>query len=381
MKIYLFGGDCKQRLFGKRSPPDDGQLPFARSLISSRHMAGRKKPADDGLEGEKEKKLSLYTVALDDAQMEKVHDYGEAHHWERFSPEYSSFGYKAKIEHLTIVGYLTGKLVVSGKGTEDFVRDFIEPEVTKAAKLGYDEVLHPDWYEPHAGCDEAGKGDLFGPVVAATVVADGEAVRKWIKAGVRDSKTIAPANIVKLEKLIKETPGAVVKTAWCGMDKYNMLMAKPHANLNLLLAWLHARALEAAITERPVAWGLLDQFSKQPLVQRQMKKDGVTFDLKMRTHGESDPVVAAASICARAEFVRQCRTISDVAGETLHKGASAQVKAQAQKLVDKNGPDFLGKIAKLHFRTAREVLGLPVEEKKPWSFFANRAKKHEGVSE
>lgn len=335
----------------------------------------RKKPSDDGLSGESEKKITMYTTELDQLQMEKVHDYCEERMWERFSPEYSSFGYKAKIEKLTIVGYLSGKLVVSGKGTEDFVKDFIEPEVTKAAKLGYDEVLHPDWYEPHAGLDEAGKGDLFGPVVAATVIADGDAVRKWQKAGVRDSKTIVDANILKLEKLIKETPGVVVKTAFCGMDKYNMLMAKPKANLNLLLAWLHARALEAALKERTVAWGLLDQFSKQPLVQRQMKKDGVVFDLRMRTHGESDPMVAAASICARAEFVRQTKALSDLAGETLKKGASNFVKEQASKLVKAKGEDFLGKIAKLHFRTAREVLGLPVEEKKPWSFYAGRAGK------
>ena len=60
-------------------------------------------------------------------------------------------------------------MVIAGKGTEDFVRDTIEPEVTGAAKLGYDDVLHPDWFESHAGLDESGKGDFFGPVIAATV--------------------------------------------------------------------------------------------------------------------------------------------------------------------------------------------------------------------
>lgn len=338
-------------------------------------MPRPKKTSDDLDSAPQEKKLSMYTAELDAAQMEQVHDYCEARMWERFSPEYSSFGYKSKQAAVTVVGYLSGKFVVSGKGTEDFVKDFIEPEVTKAAKLGYDDVLHPEWFEPHAGLDEAGKGDLFGPVVAATVIADGEAVRKWRKAGVRDSKTIVDTNILKLEALIKQTPGVVVNVAFCGMDKYNTLMAKPRANLNLLLAWLHARALEGALSKREVEWGLLDQFSKQPLVQRQMKKDGVIFDLKMRTHGEEDPVVAAASICARAEFVRQMNALSEVAGETLFKGAAGHVKKQAAKLVEKNGPEFLGKIAKLHFRTAKEVLGLPVEEKKPWSFYAGKSKK------
>jgi ribonuclease HIII len=338
-------------------------------------MPRRKKSADDLDSAPQEKKLSMYTAELDASQMEQVKGYAETHNWEAFAPEYSLFGYKSKQAGVTVVGYTSGKLVVSGKGTEDFVKDFIEPEVTKAAKLGYEDVLHPEWFEPHAGLDEAGKGDLFGPVVAATVIADGEAVRKWRKAGVRDSKTIVDTNILKLEALIKQTPGVVVNVAFCGMDKYNTLMAKPRANLNLLLAWLHARALEGALSRREVEWGLLDQFSKQPLVQRQMKKDGVTFDLKMRTHGEEDPVVAAASICARAEFVRQMNALSEVAGETLFKGAAGHVKKQAAKLVAKNGPEFLGKIAKLHFRTAKEVLGLPVEEKKPWSFYAGKSKK------
>jgi len=314
----------------------------------------------------------MYTVALNDEQMEKVRAYADDRIWEPFSPEYSRFGFKSKTAGVTLVGYKSGKLVISGKGTEELVQNFIEPEVTKEAKLGYDEVLNPEWYEPHAGLDEAGKGDLFGPVVAATVIADGDAVRAWIKAGVRDSKTIVDSNIFRLEALIRKTPGVVVKTAYCGMDKYNGLMAKPLANLNKLLAWLHARAIEAALEEKPVEWGLLDQFSKQPLVQNQMKKDGVTFDLRMRTHGESDPVVAAASICARAEFVRQMNALSEMCGETLKKGASAQVKAQGKKLVEKNGEDFLPKIAKMHFRTAKEILGLPVEEKKPWGFYKRK---------
>ena len=76
------------------------------------------------------------------------------------------------------------------QGHRGFCHERIEPEVTGAPKLGYDEVLHPDWFESHAGLDESGKGDFFGPVVAATVIAEGEAVRAWLKAGVRDSKTI-----------------------------------------------------------------------------------------------------------------------------------------------------------------------------------------------
>jgi ribonuclease HIII len=134
-------------------------------------------------------------------------------------------------------------------------------------------------------------------------------------------------------------------------------MARPGANLNRLLAWQHATALEQALAERRVPWGLLDQFSEQPLAQRELAKKGVKdFDLRMRTKAEEDPVVAAASVVARAEFVRQMHTLSKRFGEKLQKGASAAVKVQGAKIIEKFGARALGDFAKLHFRTAYEVV-------------------------
>ena len=45
---------------------------------------------------------------------------------------------------VNVTGYESRKVVVAGKGTEEFVSMIIEPEITGAAKLGYDEVNHPD---------------------------------------------------------------------------------------------------------------------------------------------------------------------------------------------------------------------------------------------
>lgn len=310
--------------------------------------------------------LTCHTLSLQPDQMDQVKQYCDHHLWEFFAAEYARFGFRNKARKVTVVGYQSGKLVVSGKGTADFVRDFLEPEITREARLGYDEVHHPEWFEAHAGLDEAGKGDFFGPVVACTVVAGEDAVREWIKSGVKDSKSLGEKTIKELDRRIRQTPGVVVKTAYCGMEKYNALMAKPAANLNRLLAWLHARALQAALAERQVPWGLLDQFSKQPLVQRQLKKDGTDFDLRMRTKAESDPVVAAASIGARAEFVRQMDRLREDCGVDLPYGAGPAVKAAAAAVLEKIGPESLPKLAKMHFRTAFEVLGLPVPEKKVW---------------
>ncbi|HOO92552.1 MAG TPA: DUF3378 domain-containing protein, partial [Opitutales bacterium] len=190
-------------------------------------------------------KKTLYSIKLTSDQIEKLRKRLIAAQWEPFEVEYSAIAFKGN--KVNVVAYTSGKTVIQGKETEAFISEILEPEITGEALLGYDEVHHPEWYEPHAGLDESGKGDLFGPVVAATVIADGDMVRDWIKAGIRDSKSVSSdKQIFALEKIIRGTDGVIVETAFAGMPKYNELYAK-FRNLNRLLAWFHARALENAL--------------------------------------------------------------------------------------------------------------------------------------
>ena len=240
-------------------------------------MAKHGEPAE-----EKPRKLSTYTVKLDDAQMEKLRALCVARQWEPFEVPYARFAFRGT--DVNVTAYDKRKVVViAGKGTEEFVTMTLEPEITLAAKLGYDEVLNPDWFETHAGLDESGKGDFFGPVVAATVIADKAMIDAWRDAGVQDSKKIVDTQIIRLDALIRATKGVVVEVCYCRtMARYNELMGRPGANLNRLLAWQHATALGDALAKRPVPWGLLDQFTEQPLVQRELAKKGVqNFELRM----------------------------------------------------------------------------------------------------
>ena len=316
------------------------------------HMAKRGDSAE-----EKPKKLSTYTIKLDEVQMEKLRAVCIARQWEAFEVPYARFAFRGS--DVNVTAYDKRRVVVvAGKGTEDFVTMTLEPEITMAVKLGYDEVLHPDWFEAHAGLDESGKGDFFGPVVAATVIADKAMIEAWRSAGVQDSKRLVDTQIMRLDSLIRATKGAVVEVCYCRtMARYNELMGRPGANLNRLLAWQHATALADGLAKKPVPWGLLDQFTEQPLVQRELTKKGVqNFELRMRTKAESDPVVAAASVVARAEFVRAMHALSQQFGAKLQFGASALVKVQANQIIEKFGVRALGDYAKLHFRTAYEVV-------------------------
>src|SRR5947209_1026286 len=57
------------------------------------------------------------------------------------------------------------KLLLQGKGIEEFVQFELEPKILGEAKLGYEEVHSPEMFEPHFGVAESGKGDCFWPVV------------------------------------------------------------------------------------------------------------------------------------------------------------------------------------------------------------------------
>jgi Ribonuclease HIII len=102
---------------------------------------------------------------------------------------YTSFF--AQREKLSVAVYEKGpKILVQGRGVEDFVKFVLEPEIFGEARLGYEEVHSPEMFEPHFGVDESGKGDFFGPLVIAGVFVDGKSARQLLDLGVQDSKRI-----------------------------------------------------------------------------------------------------------------------------------------------------------------------------------------------
>ena len=322
---------------------------------------------------EKEKKLSLYTIELSPEEINRLLEIiksNNAGYFHYYDVAYSIFAYKSdkrvnKNEKVNIVAYKSGKLVISGKGTESFVQNIIEPQITGEVLLGYDEYNHPEWFELHAGCDESGKGDLFGPLVSACVIADGEMVREWLKMGINDSKKLSDKKIIELDKLIRNTKGVIFETFTLKMEKYNELMTKPNSNLNRLLAWYHGISLVNALKRsKKVKWGIVDQFTKQKGVIDRYLKDFPNFNLIYRTKAESDPVVAAASIIARAVYINEVKKLSEELGCELIKGASAAVLEQAKEVFKKFKKEGFNSFVKLHFKTAYEAQGLEAPKSK-----------------
>jgi ribonuclease HIII len=312
-------------------------------------------------------KPNSYTHALTAAQAEKLRSLLEERGWS-FEPKEHTL-YAARKEKTTVAVYSKGpKILVQGKGLEEFVSFLLEPEILGVAELGYDEVLQPEMFAPHFGIDESGKGDFFGPLVIAGVYTDRDIARTLIDAGVQDSKAItSDARIRSLAEIIRSIPGASYAIVSWGPDRYNALYAK-FKNLNRMLAWGHSRVIEGLLEQKPdCPRALSDQFAREDVLQKALgqraKDSGMKLD--QRTKGESDVAVAAASILARERFINWMQEASARLGVTLPRGAGA-VKSIAKDLVAKRGADFLPKVAKMHFRTAYEVLGLPVPEKKEW---------------
>jgi ribonuclease HIII len=261
------------------------------------------------------------------------------------------------------------KVLVQGKGLEEFVTFILEPEVLGVAELGYEEVNMPEMFAPHFGIDESGKGDFFGPLVIAGVYTDREIAHSLRAAGVQDSKAItSDARIRQLADEIRATPGIACDVVSWGPERYNELYTK-FKSLNRLLAWGHSRVIESLLEQRPdCPRALSDQFAEEQVLLRALgpRAKESKMVMQQRTKGESDVAVAAASILARERFINWMQEASKKLGITLPRGATT-VKAIAAEVINERGKDFLGKVAKMHFRTAFEVLGLPVPEKKPWT--------------
>ncbi len=264
---------------------------------------------------------------------------------------------------LVVAVYEKGpKVVVQGRETEDFVRFTLEPEILGEARLGYEETHHPERYQPHFGIDESGKGDFFGPLVIAGAYVDGPIARHLLEQGIRDSKSISSdARIRQLAEVIRRTPGLVSRLVVVPPARYNALHAKM-GNLNRLLAWGHARVIEDLATAVPgCPSALSDQFANPRLVERALMERGRRLEMRQQTKAESDPAVAAASILAREAFVGWLDEQGRRFGLTLPKGASMQVKQAARQLVQSHGVEALPGVAKMHFKTAAEVLDASAE--------------------
>lgn len=306
--------------------------------------------------------LTSHSVKLDDSQAKKLKVWAEARGFPFREVAHASFAFTGPDYQVTF--YKSGKLLVQGKGTRDFVEFLLEPEILKALTLA--EVEAPqsdDLYVPRIGVDESGKGDFFGPLTVAGAYGNEAIIRKLIEIGVKDSKSIGTdQKIARLAIQIKAIPGFVYAIVPIGNEAYNRLHGTMKS-VNRILAWGHARVIENLTGQfhrmNPAPRrAVCDQFARtEKTIASALMKAGRELEIVQKHKAEEDPVVAAASILARDEFVRRLGKLGEPFGVKLPKGASNQVKQVAMDIAKSRGGEALATISKVHFKTTQEILG------------------------
>ena len=289
-------------------------------------------------------------------QSEMIREYALDRGWEISDAPYTY--YRISGDHLTIISYKSGKLVVQGKNSADFISFFLEPQVLKtwSTSSGNTEMQQEE-FTPHGGIDESGKGDFFGPLVIAGCCVDEKSAPLLRELGVCDSKQISSSKkITQLAAGIRRIVGQAHTVVMLKPETYNRLYSEI-GNLNRLLAWGHARVIENLLTAVPECPRMLsDKFGSESLIRRALMTKGRTIKLDQQVRAESDVAVAAASILARDGFLYAMNKLSEEVGIELPRGGGGNVKSIGRKLLTQHGPEIFEKCAKLHFKTYSELL-------------------------
>ncbi|MBE7490431.1 MAG: ribonuclease HIII [Planctomycetes bacterium] len=206
---------------------------------------------------------------------------------------------------------------------------------------------------PHAGGDESGKGDYFGPLcVAAWLLEEGH-VEKLRALGITDSKKLTDTGMEKLAgQLDKLGRGHVVTVM---PREYNGLYART-GNLNTLLSRLHGQCMGALIRKHGAPRAvLIDQFARDSTELRDAMNLPAGTKLVTRTGAEADLAVAAASVLARVAFVAGLKELGHEFGMEFPPGAGEPVLRAGREFRRTFGAGQLPAVAKVHFKTTGQL--------------------------
>lgn len=259
---------------------------------------------------------------------------------------------KAKVVLQVYFGKKGNKIVLQGNKEEKLYKDIYS--IIFGEKL-FDEE-NTDLTEPneYIGIDESGKGDFFGPLVAAGVFVNKQTIKALKNIGVRDSKLLSDTSIKTIAEKVKLILKENFNIVFISPEKYNQLYEKM-GNTNLILGWAHAKVLENLLQHCNAQEAISDKFGNEKVIRNALQEKGREIILHQKTKAERYTAVAAASILARESVINWFEVNSSKTGVKLPKGASAQVEEAAKNLNKKIDADTFRKLIKLHFKTSKRI--------------------------
>jgi ribonuclease HIII len=196
-------------------------------------------------------------------------------------------------------------------------------------------------------------------MVVGAVLVDAQTKTKLEASGVKDSKLLSDKRCRELAARIREICRGKYEEVEIPPERYNELyesFKKEGKNLNHLLAWGHARAIESLLKRHPCSHAVADQFGDEHYILSSLMKKGKKIQLIQMPKGERDIAVASASILTRDKFLTRLGKLSQESQIELPKGASEAVVMAGKQIVAKKGPDDLRRVAKLHHKTTHKIL-------------------------
>ena len=260
-------------------------------------------------------------------------------------PQYAKW--QLKPENCVITCYTSGKTVFQGKDTNVYAAAFMQ---------GQDEIPNTATTNqyPQAGSDEVGTGDYFGPVCVCASYVTQDNVDFLIKLGVRDSKQMSDADMLKIGPLLMERiPHSLLIVP---PQKYNRVHESN--NLNAIKAKLHNQAyINLAKKIELPSFKIIDQFTPETSYYRYLKNEPqIIRDIHFETKAEDKYLsVAVGSIISRYGFLKTWEEMEKKYNMTLPKGSGDKVDIVAQAFVERYGLERLGEIAKLHFKNTEKI--------------------------
>ena len=260
-------------------------------------------------------------------------------------PQYAKW--QLKPENCVITCYTSGKTVFQGKDANVYAAAFMEVQ---------DEIPNTTTTNqyPQAGSDEVGTGDYFGPVCVCASYVTKDDVDFLVKLGVRDSKQMSDADMLKIGPLLMERiPHSLLIVP---PQKYNQVHESN--NLNAIKAKLHNQAyINLAKKIELPSFKIIDQFTPETSYYRYLKNEpqiirGIHFETKAEDKYLS---VAVGSIISRYGFLKTWEEMEQKYNMTLPKGSGDKVDIVAQEFVERYGLERLGEIAKLHFKNTEKI--------------------------
>lgn len=213
----------------------------------------------------------------------------------------------------------------------------------------------------HAGSDEVGTGDYFGPVVVAACLVLKDDFDYLLSLGVKDSKQLSDEKIKEIAPLIIKR--VKTKISILSNNKYNQIYVTKNYNLNKIKAFLHNfvinKLIEDTKFEGPI---IIDQFCDESLYFRylyDLKVNNIFKNVSFYIKAENKFLaVACASIVARYEFLKIIDEMGERIGFKILKGANTDVDILAYKIAKKYGIEELKKLTKFHFSNTNKVVKL-----------------------